>query len=372
MRKRIFQKEARTEGRVEPDQWWEKQHSLVLRQTPRWAQSFVLGIIILSGGAIVATNIIRIDEVISVQGILVPISGSHEVKTPAGGQVSKVLVNDGDYVKEGDVLIKFDTRRAVEELSRLEVQLIEQKKSFDSRKRAVEQRKRILERKYETNLKILKRVKALRDVGAIEDNTVLRQEDQSLELKAQILELEENTLQAKSQYIQSIDRIKSQIFLNQLQIQYETVTSPKEGIVFESAASIKGVLNGGEVIMKIVPQDRLKAEIMVTNKDIGYVKVGQNAQVRVAAYDYTEFGELKGKISSIGADALPPDAENNQYRYPVQVTLEQNNLKKKNIKVPVKSGMAISANIKLRDKKLISIVSDILSDNKDAINQLRQ
>ena len=45
--------------------------------------------------------------------------------------------------------------------------------------------------------------------------------------------------------------------------------------------------------MKIVPQDKLLAEVWVTNKDIGYIKVGQKAKIRVAAYDYTEFGEIR-------------------------------------------------------------------------------
>ena len=66
--KDLLEEGARGSERVEPDHWWDKQHSLVLRQTPRWAQSFVLGLVLLSGGAIVASSIIKIDEVISVDG----------------------------------------------------------------------------------------------------------------------------------------------------------------------------------------------------------------------------------------------------------------------------------------------------------------
>ena len=67
--------------------------------------------------------------------------------------------------------------------------------------------------------------------------------------------------------------------------------------------------------MKIVPQDKLIADVWVTNKDIGYVKVGQKAKVRVEAYDYTEFGEIEGKIIEIDADVVAPDQELNSYRY---------------------------------------------------------
>ena len=136
--------------------------------------------------------------------------------------------------------------------------------------------------------------------------------------------------------------------------------------------ALKGVLGAGEDIMKMVPQDKLVADVWVTNKDIGYIKKGQKANVRVQAFDYTEFGELKVKIKSIGADVMPPDQENPLYRYPVKIDLETNYLANNNLKVPVISGMAINANIKLRDKRLIAIVSDIFSDNQDALNTLRQ
>ena len=99
--KNLLEKDARGTARVEPDHWWDKQHSLVLRQTPRWAQSFVLGLVLLSGGAIVASSIIRIDEVITVGGILKPTSGTTSVKSPTGGLIKEVLL-DGDSVNENE------------------------------------------------------------------------------------------------------------------------------------------------------------------------------------------------------------------------------------------------------------------------------
>ena len=89
--------------------------------------------------------------------------------------------------------------------------------------------------------------------------------------------------------------------------------------------------------------------------------------MRVDAFDYTEFGELKGVIKSISPDALPPDQKVDQYRYGVKIDLASNSLKRNEVTVPVITGMSINANIKLRDKRLISIVSDIFSDNEDAI-----
>ena len=146
----------------------------------------------------------------------------------------------------------------------------------ESRGRAMEARKDAVERKYNTNNEILERLKYLQINGAIDENSVLKQEDRTLELKSSILQLEEEILQSKSQYEEQSSRIGSEIFMNELQIQYETVLAPGSGIIFESKAAPKGVLNAGEGIMKIVPQDKLLADVWVTNKDIGYIKVGQS------------------------------------------------------------------------------------------------
>ncbi len=370
--KDLLDKDARGTSRVEPDHWWDKQHSLVLRQTPRWAQSFVLGLVLLSGGAIIASSIIRIDEVISVSGILKPTSGTTSVKSPTGGLIKEVFVKDGDTVNENETLIIFDTRQANRELLRLKALLKENRITYKSQIRSIKERIDTMERKYNTNKTILNRMNYLLEVGAIDENSVLKQEDLTLELQEQRLQLLENLLQTKSQHKQREEELESRIYSNEIKIQYDTVRSPTRGVIFDSNASEKGVLGAGEAIMKVVPQDKLIADVWVTNKDIGYIKEGQKANVRVQAFDYTEFGDIKGVIKSIGADVMPPDQENNLYRYPVKIELKTNYLTNNGLKVPVISGMAIDANIKLRDKRLISIVSDIFSDNREALNQLRQ
>ena len=83
-----------------------------------------------------------------------------------------------------------------------------------------------------------------------------------------------------------------------MQIQYETVVAPGNGVIFDSKAK-PGVLSAGETIMKkLCPRTSLlKGDVWVTNKDIGYIKLGKKANVRVDAFDYTEFGEIVGEIT---------------------------------------------------------------------------
>ena len=93
--------EARSKQKTESEHWWDRQHSLVLRQTPRWAQGLALGLVILGVGGITASSIIKIDEVITVTGTLKPSTGIYEVKTPAGGLIQEVAIQEGSYVEKG-------------------------------------------------------------------------------------------------------------------------------------------------------------------------------------------------------------------------------------------------------------------------------
>ena len=109
----------------------------------------------------------------------------------------------------------------------------------------------------------------------------------------------------------------------------------------------------------------------VTNKDIGFVKLNQETDVRIGAFDYTQFGTVKGKVTSIGADVLEPDQSNNLYRFPVDIKLEKNYLETKEIKIPLRTGLAISANLFLRERKLITLVNDMFGSQIDSLKSLR-
>ena len=95
------------------ERWFARNRSLVLRQTPVWAQSLT-GIVVTLGLATITAGILfRIDEVVTVTGQLESINGKVDVKTPAGGKVASVLFQDGSIVRKGDLLVRFDTRQAL-------------------------------------------------------------------------------------------------------------------------------------------------------------------------------------------------------------------------------------------------------------------
>ena len=101
--------------------------------------------------------------------------------------------------------------------------------------------------------------------------------------------------------------------------------------------------------------DCLVARIFVVNSDIGFVQPGQQVQVRVDAFPYNEFGELKGKIVSIGSDVLAPDETYKFFRFPVTVALDHSTLNYKGRQLKLRAGMSINANVILRQRPVIAI-----------------
>ena len=368
------------------NKWLARNRSLVLRQTPVWAQSMALLMISLGGIAVIGGVFFRIDEVVTVQGQLKSIGGTLEVKTPAAGRVAEVLFKDGDLVAKGQKLVVFDTRKALEDKSTLnnlitleEKQLQNRLKVIESKDITLEGRKSVLEQRLLTKTTILESMETLVAQGGFQKLQYLQQKDQLFELQKQVSDLDEekNRLELQRNKLQldarrSINQMRNQVKNAELQLQYQNVVAPVSGIVFDPKARKEGVLSAGERILSIVPQQGLYAEVFVPNKDIGFVKTGQTAKVRVDAFPFTRYGELSGVVSQIAADALSPDATHSFYRFSVKLNLDRPFLQYENIRIPLKPGMAITTNLKLRDKRVISLISDLLVDQTDSVKSLRQ
>jgi HlyD family secretion protein len=172
----------------------------------------------------------------------------------------------------------------------------------------------------------------------------------------------------------------SQISRSEQSIKYQALKAPVAGKVFDLKASVGYVPQPGptEPVMKIVPEDSLVAEVFVTNKDLGFVKkVFESKQdlkvdVRIDSFDFNEFGDIKGKVISIGSDALPPDQTYNYFRFPVKIELNQQQLKKDGISFTLQSGMSVNANLKINENRtVLSLLMEQFSNGVEAFKGVK-
>jgi len=84
-----------------------------------------------------------------------------------------------------------------------------------------------------------------------------------------------------------------------------SLSSPVAGTVQQLAVhTLGGVVTTAQAVMEIVPDDSLEVQATIENKDVGFVKVGQRAAVKLDAFPYSRYGLLEGEVQSIANDAV--------------------------------------------------------------------
>lgn len=360
----------------------------LLQQDRFWINSVTWTIIGTTLFGIGWLSIAKTDEIIVVQGKIVPIGEVTDIKMPMGGIVKKIVVNEGDYVNEGDILLELDDEANQERSNTLTTsqnitsnQLELKKDEFDN---FIVFNNDLLE-SYEMSLDIendlLTRLKGLLQSGAISEAEILRQKLKIQDLKSRIIQTRSNLQTKKLVYQQEISNlrkseaeIKGQFAENLVNMRYKSITSPVSGIVFDLQPKNVGYsAQMTESILKIVPTGDFEANLEIPSADIGFVKNGMDVDLSIDSFPASDFGVLTGKISRIGSDSLKPNPQENRpgFAYPATVELSNQFLKVKDkTKLDLKVGMTLTANIKLRKVSYIQLLLSTFKNKTDSIKEL--
>ena len=169
-----------------------------------------------------------------------------------------------------------------------------------------------------------------------------------------------------------IAEIDAQISKAVQSLQYQQIKAPVNGIVFDLQPRSPGFVVGEtQAIMKIVPNDNLVASVYLTNKDIGFVREGMTVDVRVDSFPSTEFGSIKGKLISLGSDALAPTQERQFYAFPAKIELERQTLAVNGKPISLQSGMSVNTSIIVRKRPILSILTDLFDKQVKGIESMR-
>ena len=165
-----------------------------------------------------------------------------------------------------------------------------------------------------------------------------------------------------------------------------TLRSPVNGTVQQlSVHTVGGVVPAAEPLMRVVPaHEQMEVQVYLQNKDVGFVRVGQPAKVKVAAFDYTRYGTIPGRVASVSQDAIEdtvnpqdsgkqakagnPDEEGS--RYLVRVVLQRATMRVDGRVVPLLPGMAVTAEIKTGRRRVINyFLSPLLREGSGSLHE---
>ncbi|MBI1202497.1 MAG: HlyD family type I secretion periplasmic adaptor subunit [Rhodopseudomonas sp.] len=140
------------------------------------------------------------------------------------------------------------------------------------------------------------------------------------------------------------------------------IRAPQDGIVFQSTVhTVGGVINAGDTIMLIVPEaDKLAVEARVNPRDIDQLRVGQNALLRLSAFNQRTTPEITGEVTRISADTSI-DQRTAQSFYTIRISLPREELAKLgNIKVI--PGMPVEAFVQTGERTMLAYLVKPLED----------
>ena len=199
--------------------------------------------------------------------------------------------------------------------------------------------------------------------------------DQEIEKeKARLAEARDNQATTDSNYrqetMQQLVEAKRQLNAyqeeltkaNQTNVQSEIV-APVTGRVNQlSVHTVGGVVSEGQALMMVVPDDALlEIEAYADNKDIGFIEVGQDAEVKVETFNFQKFGMVNAEVEEISPDSVE-DSKDKEKDGKYRLTLS---LERDDSGIGLSPGMNVTAEIKIKKKRVIDFFLDPFRQYKD-------
>ena len=362
-------------------------NNINLRQSNFFIRFLTWGLISTSGFTITWLAFAYTEEVIIVRGKLEPIGDVKIINIPSGGVVKDILVKNGEEVSKDQILLVLDNEILEENVNSLENQIKQKKAQLELKKEEKIKlndlyltKLRFLRNEFRLKNNIKNRFKELFEEGALSELDYLEKISEMNSLEGEIVENEINLKRQTLILSQQIKELESEVselrakgleagvFLN-----YKSIKSPVNGMVFDmKPRNIGFVAQSNFSIMKIVPFNKLEADVKIPSSKIGFIKVGMPVDISIDSFPANDFAPLEGVVESIGSDVLDLNEENNQeYFFPGSIKLNSQSLLLSNgDELPLQVGMSLKANIKLRKVSYLKLLLGSFRDKAESIKSI--
>lgn len=354
-----------------------------------------------------------IQEVTRGQGSVIPSSREQIVQSLDPGIIQEMRVKEGDVVEKDQILLILDDKRSSAILRESEVKVSNlqavvtrlQAEAYESNLVFPEHTpKEIQERElaaYNARrralfdaLSDLRRSKSLIDQeiamtepmvkrGVISEVELLRLRRQSSDLAQQINERRNKyAADANNELVQAeseLAQARENMSVRADPVARSQIKAPLRGVVKNiKINTIGGVVQAGQDILEIVPlNDKLLVQAYISPKDVAFIHTGQEALVKISAYDYAIYGGLKGKVTLLSPDTLQDDRRpsgmllnSEQSYYRILVETEGNYITDRNGKrLDITPGMTATVDIRTGEKTVFEYLIKPITRMKSALQE---
>lgn len=350
----------------------------------------------------------KLEEVSTGTGKVVPSSKEQVIQSLEGGILTKLNVREGEIVEQGQVLAQLDPTRFESNVGESESLLLsslatsarlraevngtalvfppevlkepklvnEETALYNSRRANLEESLSGLRQALNLVEQELRMTEPLVAKGAASEVEVLRLKRQANDLSNQMNDIR------NQYYVNSREELakantdiqtQSQVVKGKSDTLSRTIfKSPMRGVVKEiDVMTIGGVIPQNGKLMTIVPLDeQLLIEARISPRDIAFIRPGQEALVKITAYDYSIYGGLDGKVTVISPDTIRDEVKQDQFYYRVYIRTDKDKLENKSgQKFSITPGMVATVDIKTGDKTIIDYLIKPFNKAKEALRE---
>ena len=328
----------------------------------------ILSVFTLLIAAIVWACLSKIDVVITSSGSIQPVGNISSLNSYTSGTIKSINVEEGAYVKKGDILVELDTQSIeidVESLNSqreiLEAQKViytlikngEDVSNVDITSYSENLQPYIMtiidnDKAYRNNLSVLESAKEnaglTRDIAQIKrddynvDSNISMAEFNAQELvlkqaENEFIQAELNVLKAQTSYSEQINssisdinsklkQAESELEKYQLSLEYQKITAPVNGYINSIAANNIGeTVTSAQQIATIVPADApVEMVCYVKYMDIADIQVNMIAEIKLEAYPYNMYGTVKGTVKYIRTSSFNSEQLGSVYLVKLDIT----------------------------------------------------
>ena len=345
---------------------------------------------------IIWASFAKIDQVTRAKATVIASARTQEIQASEGGVLTELAVVEGQEVKAGQLLVVLEEERAKAavdnsasktaalkaKLARLNAEIFEkplvftqdvkdypeyvqnQTALYNRRRQAINEDVSSLEKMLVLAKRELSMNEPLLTYGDVSQADVIKLRRQVADIEAQINNKRNKYFEeAQAEMTKAQEELDTELeqLRDRLQVLDEKrLLSPTEGKINNiNVTTIGGVVKPGEVIMQILPTSSdLIIDAKVSPADIAYIKEGQDATVKLDAYDYSIFGAMTGTVNYISPDTLmekTPKGEEPYYRVLIVITGAE--FKGREDKIVIKPGMTASVDIKAMERTVLSYLT---------------
>jgi adhesin transport system membrane fusion protein len=167
-----------------------------------------------------------------------------------------------------------------------------------------------------------------------------------------------------------LERTKESLFSSEDRVTRTQVRSPVKGTIKQlKINTVGGVIQPGMDLIEIVPiEDNLLIEAHIRPADIAFLRPGQEAMIKLTAYDFSIYGGLPAKLERISADTITND--NDESFYLIYLRTEQNYLDSSKGPLSIIPGMTASVDILTGKKSVLDyLLKPIIKAQNEALRE---